>query len=712
MEDGMNHRITISKDDVLEQLNCSSDQETYEIFSEEYDEICEHIMHLCQPKIWLKEGVLPEWAGPVPVLYVLMTIGKGPEQYSSEAFAAGDYVKGMLADGMADSALFSMEAEMECMVREWCRKKGVGISERLEAPVDLPMKIQKTVYDAVGAAEDNIRISEGFMFDPVKTTAVVFRLSDDPEQQNIRHDCGSCDRFDCRMRKEGKRMVTVSCGGAVWKLECESGESLSAILQRGEIHLAAPCGGKGRCGKCRILVTKGRVDVSEEDRLVFTEKELQEGWRLSCRAEVRMNLEISVQDESSYQILNDCRKTGDGTAEDWGIAVDLGTTTIAMQRISLMDGSTLDTWNSVNHQRSFGADVISRIEASVNGQKEQLRRSIQEDLAEGIRVLMQRAKGQPKLAALAGNTVMIHLLRGYDCSGLACVPFTPQTLEAETVSLNNLLAGDLPEIPVCIFPGAAPFVGGDITAGLYDCGFFQDERIRMLIDLGTNGEMVLGNCHRLLCASTAAGPAFEGGGISRGMGSMPGAIQSVTVEGDRLKISVIGGTEPLGICGTGLIEAAASLIQIGAMDETGLLADEFFDCGYPLAETEKGETIRLTQRDIREIQLAKAAIRAGIETLLVRWGIRPSQVEEICLAGGFGFALDPGKAIDILMFPEEFRGKIHGAGNSSLGGCSRWLMERNMQIPEGLAAKMENVELSVDPVFQDWYIDGMMFGEE
>ena len=131
MEDGMNHRITISKDDVLEQLNCSSDQETYEIFSEEYDEICEHIMHLCQPKIWLKEGVLPEWAGPVPVLYVLMTIGKGPEQYSSEAFAAGDYVKGMLADGMADSALFSMEAEMECMVREWCRKKGVGISERL-----------------------------------------------------------------------------------------------------------------------------------------------------------------------------------------------------------------------------------------------------------------------------------------------------------------------------------------------------------------------------------------------------------------------------------------------------------------------------------------------------------------------------------------------------------------------------------------------------
>lgn len=549
-------RIKISREEVFGALNCNQESESYQIFSEEYEEIKNEVESVCHPVILAQ----PEERSR---LYALYTIGREPEKLSTKAFSEGDYVRGMLINAMADSALFSLERELEKILLAFCREQRLGIKERLEAPADIPMETQRTVYETVKAAEYGIGISEGCMFDPVKSQAVIFLMTEDTGQMRMHHECAGCDNFGCPKRHAERLTVKVTYEGAdiVQMTECRAGENLLAILQKAGVCLPAPCGGRGRCGKCRVRIEKGRTLISKEEKEALSREQLEQGWRLACRAVVQMNLEILLpQSEENFWVLNAQQDVCDtlhkkdtckiqnksepagSAAQDWGIAIDLGATTIAMQRISIPDGAVLDTWNGVNHQRSYGADVISRIEASVKGQKLRLQECIRRDLAEGICCLALRAGGYEgmKGAALAGNTVMIHLLRGYDCTGLMGVPFEPESLGEEKHSLRELIAEDLPDITVYLFPGMASFVGGDITAGTYACGFEHDKRIRMLIDLGTNGEMVLTNSAGLLCASTAAGPAFEGGRISWGMGSLPGAIQGVDIREGKAHIKVLG----------------------------------------------------------------------------------------------------------------------------------------------------------------------------
>lgn len=750
----MKDSVCISKDDVFRQLGCTTQSSAYEMFEEEYEEISETVMRLCRPLILMQRGLLPEKG--VPVLYVFSTIGKGPEQFVTESFAQGDCVKGMLADAAADSALFSLEEEISRRVREYCKENSVGIEKRLEAPTDVPMEIQKTVYDAVGAGAYGVGITQGYMFDPVKSSAQVFLLTADTEQMHERHDCAACPKTDCGRRSVQTVRVSVhdAKGRKITELTGKTGVTLLELLQKGDISLAAPCGGRGACGKCQVQVIKGVVPVSKADRRVFGEEQLKNGWRLACCLPVEMNLEILLpRTEENFVVQNTAaeQKNGNtelpetgksdkkctiekqigekkGQEEAWGIAIDIGTTTIAMQRVSLATGEIYDTWNGVNHQRIYGTDVITRMDAAVSGKAEELQKMIRRDLADGINALLERSGdvSRMKAAAIAGNTVMIHLLFGYDCSGMTRVPFTPYSLHQEVIRLDKLLGCPFPSVPAYVFPASSSFVGGDITAGLYACGFHEDDRVRMLIDLGTNGEMAIGSRKKLLTASTAAGPAFEGGKITWGMGSLPGAIQGVSIVDGTLRCRTIADAPAQGICGTGVIEACASLYELSCMDETGRLADEFFDKGYPLAVDPQGQTIYVTQQDIREIQLAKAAIRAGIETLLHRFGARAEDIEEICLAGGFGFALDCQRAIEIGLFPEKFAGRIMAAGNSSLAGCVRFLKEyagtdafcrasgegeRTLltNVPQQLTEKMQECELSSDAVFQHYYMEGMMF---
>lgn len=744
----MKDMICISKTDVFRQLGCTEQSSVYETFEEEYEEIKEMIMRLCRPLILMQQGLLPGQG--VPVLYVLSTIGKEPEAIASEFFSQGDCVKGMLADAAADSALFSLEAEITRRIRGYCREHSLGVEKRLEASQDIPMEIQKTVYDAVKAGDHGIGITQGCMFDPIKTTAAVFVLTEDTTQMNVCHDCASCTKTDCihRCVRSVKVKISDANGREIARQQGKPGMKLLEILQKNKTALAAPCAGRGICGKCRVRVMKGKAQVSKADQRVFGEEQLRDGWRLACSLSVEMNLEIQIpQSEEKFAVQNvtdygrkeSLKKQGDagkteGRYKDgqaWGIAVDIGTTTIAMQRVSLATGEVYDTWNGVNHQRIYGADVISRMNAAVNGDAKRLQEIVRKDLANGINALLERSGelSQMSAVAIAGNTVMLHLLLGYDCSGMTGVPFTPYSLHQEVLRLDQILGECFLSVPVYLFPGSAAFIGGDITAGLYACGFHEDDRIRMLIDLGTNGELAIGGRKKILTAATAAGPAFEGGKITRGMGSLPGAIQGVSITDGRISCRTIADAPPLGICGTGLTEMCASLYALSYMDETGCLADDYFDCGYPLAVDPQGETIYVTQQDIREIQLAKAAIRAGIETLLHRFGVKAEEVEEVCLAGGFGFALDCRKAIEIGLFPEEFEGRIKAVGNSSLAGCVRFLREYAgtdafhttaqedkkgifQSSPQKIAGQMKECELSSDTVFRHYYIEGMMFGRE
>lgn len=519
----------------------------------------------------------------------------------------------------------------------------------------------------------------------------------------------------------------------------EEGSLLSGLQQAGR-EILAPCGGSGRCGKCKVQVVEGELSITTQDRAVFSKEELDSGWRLACgaiptddltirlgwKSEQNMEVQseftgnmdfarIAITDNATDNIRSNMQdgKSQSHFKDCYGIAIDIGTTTIAAQLVNLSSGQILGTQTALNNQRAYGADVISRILAATRGKDRAMTASIRQDLSNLMEQLCMDnfvKMEQITKVVIAGNTTMIHLLMEYPCDGLGRVPFTPYEIGTIHVLSQDLFSDDRLKAEVWICPGISAFVGADITSGMCALMMGKSEEICLLVDLGTNGEMALGNKDKLLVTSTAAGPAFEGGNITYGIGSIPGAICNAELENDKLVIKTIQDEKPTGICGTGVIEIVAALVKRRVIDETGLLDDMWFEDGYPVAIGCNGEHIVLTQEDIREIQLAKAAVRGGIETLLYRYGITAEQVDRVYIAGGFGYALDYEKAAQIGMFPTEFSGKVQAVGNSSLGGAVKILLDADaINEAEKIADLAEKVDLASDAIFQNAYIDAMSF---
>lgn len=508
---------------------------------------------------------------------------------------------------------------------------------------------------------------------------------------------------------------------------------MEAMLYNG-IYFSASCGGRGTCGKCRLQVIEGKLGITASDQAVLSQAELELGYRLACKAYPVQDctVRINLPDESDFQAVSDYGKlksqdspdqpgerpehSGSNTTPSdsgYAIAIDIGTTTLAFSLISLSQGIILDTDTAVNRQRAYGADVISRIKASVEGKGEVLKKSIRDDLLAGIRSLLQRSgisHSEVCRLAIAGNTTMIHLLMGYSCETLGAYPFTPVNINMIEIPFPELFETAELKVPVVILPGISAFVGGDIVAGLLTCGFDQMDQPGLLIDLGTNGELAIGNKDKILVTSTAAGPAFEGGNISCGIGSIGGAICKVTIAECEAEVETIGHKAPVGICGTGVIELTAELRKAGLMDETGLLTEEYFERGYRVADDSDGNAIMFTQKDVREFQLAKAAIRAGLKTLLRRYGAVYEDIGTVYLAGGFGYRLNLKKAIAIGLLPKELEEKLKVVGNTSLGGATDYLRAASAAGRiEQLLNVSEEIHLSNDMEFQEDFIRYMDF---
>ncbi len=536
------------------------------------------------------------------------------------------------------------------------------------------------------------------------------------------------------VRQENKEAISMDCR--------EQETLLEAFIRHG-LLCRADCGGRGTCGKCRIKVSDGALRITIQDRKVFSKDELEEGYRLACRAIPEKDLSITLcnpPEEQMKAVTENCKEANHEKSilkhgenqEEYCIGIDLGTTTIAFRLSDLQNRAALSTHTLVNPQRIYGTDVISRIKASVDGKKKELQSVIQDALFQGIQEVIIKAGVQPEAVTqlvIAGNTTMIHLLLGYSCETLGVYPFTPVNKNTHQLSFEELFAGyeaafnhsdngrtgsrellnRTKEVPVIILPGISAFVGGDIVAGLAVCGFHTSDTISLLIDFGTNGELALGNKDRILVASAAAGPAFEGGNISCGVGSIPGAISHFSLEGDHCSYETIDAQAPTGICGTGVIELISELLRNGIIDETGLLCEQYFTTGYPVKYL--GETVlSFQQKDIRELQLAKAAVRAGLEVLLKNYGITYDQVDRVYLAGGFGFYLDVGRAVRIGLLPKEFGDKVFTIGNSSLAGAEQAAFNREtIAFLEKLAEKAVEIPLSLDPDFNDLYLEHMSF---
>jgi len=718
--------VKIKHANVLDILDCHTDSPVYADVMAEYPEVESNFYSLVKPETRILFDEIPSEIADenlpagTKVVYLIHTIGGAVSAYCTQMFQEYDYLKGMLIDAMSSSFLFEMDKRIQDVLKKECGQRGVGISRRLEAPRDLSMLAQKVSCDKLfGEDHAPVKITSAYMLDPVKTNSTIYILTKNAKMFHTELDCSKCQAEHCFMRRSSQPNITVIQKNGTRSIPCTEDESILDTLRRHGMYSSAACGGTGKCGKCKVRFSEGVTAPAYADRLHFSPEDLEAGMRLACQAFPAADCTISLDlpDESAYEILTENAHTDssalDFTEESYAIAIDIGTTTIAAALVGLTNKRPLNYYTTLNRQRMYGADVISRMLASMDGKKSLLQNSIREDILLCVVKLVEANKIDKKRlrkVILAGNTTMGHLLMGYPCNTLGVSPFTPVSLKEETHPFGEILENDYLTCPVILFPGISTFVGGDIVSGMLASGFASEKKIALFIDLGTNGEMAVGNKDRILTTSTAAGPAFEGGNILWGIGSVQGAISGVSIEGTKVKTETIGNKQPVGICGTGIIEVVSELLKNEMIDETGLLTDQYFETGFPIAQTQSGESIVVTQRDIREIQLAKSAVRAGIEVLLKRYGADYGDVDSVWLAGGFGVKIDQEKAMQIGMIPLELGDRIHAVGNSSLSGAIQYCLDENES--EKIGQIVDNsleISLSNDKDFNQLYVDYMFF---
>ena len=490
--------------------------------------------------------------------------------------------------------------------------------------------------------------------------------------------------------------------------ELERGTPLQDVLFAHGVEF--PCGGRQRCKGCRVRVVRGEIPITSEQELLLTREELRAGWRLSCtgKADTDLTLELGQWEAA---ILADNTRFAFTPREGLGVAVDLGTTTLVAQLLDLSNAHVLAVRSALNLQASYGADVMSRVNYALKDDgHERLRILVRHQIGRLLGELLEAAgsTGKPvKIVTIVGNTVMHHLFCGIDISPLASYPFNPVRDGLETFRASELLWKIEGDPPVHFLPCLGGFVGSDILAGILATRLDESSALLGLVDLGTNGEIVIGNRETLLCTSTAAGPAFEGARISMGMRAATGAISAVTVENGRMACHVLGVVEPRGICGSGLVDAVSAALDLGSIEPNGRLRDGAKSTLLLAAP------VALTQTDIRELQLAKGAIAAGIRLLLKRWGARAKDLGSLYLAGAFGnyINLTSARRIGLLNFPLD---KIKPAGNTALLGAKLALFNSEgmgLDYPS-LRQKIEHITLNSEPDFQDVYVEEMSFPAE
>jgi uncharacterized 2Fe-2S/4Fe-4S cluster protein (DUF4445 family) len=476
------------------------------------------------------------------------------------------------------------------------------------------------------------------------------------------------------------------------------GETILLACAREGVILSAPCGGRGRCGKCKVRLLEGQVKGVRAD----TGAPDADGYVLACSTVPVSDITIACNGNGEISGNETSASVSRNYPPRAGVAVDIGTTTVSAKLIDLDSPLVLDTVSELNDQRAFGADVMSRIGAARNGRTGELFNLINNQTGRILRFFMERhGINQIERFVVSGNTVMLHLFLNIDPSDMGELPFTPVFLEEKELNGKDL---SLPVEKITVLPSVSAFIGGDITAGLAVLDIMNVPSPSLLVDIGTNGEMALVNHGTIYCCSTAAGPAFEGAEISCGVGGIKGAISAVEEDGEAgVSITTIGKADPIGICGSGLIDAVALMLKRGIIDETGFMAGSE-KCFY------LAPGISINGRDIRQFQLAKSAILTGIRMLCKNAGLVATEIKNVFIAGGLGFFINRQNAVDTRLFPKEFLGKISVCGNLSLQGAEECLLNENfMNKCKDIISRCTVIELAKDPSFTDEFTDNLLF---
>lgn len=499
-------------------------------------------------------------------------------------------------------------------------------------------------------------------------------------------------------------------------------------------HLDAPCGGAGTCGKCRVRILSGETSPPDADELVaLTGRELREGVRLACRCrilgdvtlskgEVRLEIPDILAAGATAAFDLDVELASTGPA--FGLAVDIGTTTVAAGLIDMRTGDELAAATAINPQTTIGHDVLTRVRYAAEpphlAELAGLIRACVDGLIDEVCGASGAGRASIAEVVVAGNTAMTHLLLGTDVRGLGRAPYTPLDPAPLPVPASELGWSIGPEAQVACVPAVSAFVGGDVVAGLIAVGLPDDEGAALLVDMGTNGELVLCTGDGLWGCSCAAGPAFEGMGISCGMRAAAGAIDCVRFADDAFEITTIGGRTAAGLCGSGVIDAAASLAEAGVVQLSGRFVRDAAGAGWAASLrddprrfvlTGEGETeVAFSQGDVRQVQLAKGAIATGISALLDAAGIDEEAVDRLLIAGQFGHHVRKSSLVAIGLVPFALRDRVEVVGNTSKSGAIKCLLSRAERGRAATVARdVRHVELSTLPGFDRLLARNMAF---
>jgi len=482
------------------------------------------------------------------------------------------------------------------------------------------------------------------------------------------------------------------------ELRVNHGTPLVDVLH--EYGVEFPCGGQGTCGRCKVRLLNGELKKGLEQQKKLDQLGLGSDWRLACYCAAESNITLEVSQFEDI-ILADNSTFEFKPQKGFGVAVDLGTTTIVVQLLNLENGQILDADSAVNPQTKFGADLILRIQSCLDGRQEELQQLVRNKIGKMIFKILQKNSVIISKVCLVGNTAMHHIFSGLNVQPLSFYPFESPNLGIQKFEAKQL-GWNLPEnAKIWFYPSIGSFVGSDILAGVAATKMANRNEFSVLIDLGTNGEIVIGNRNKIICASTAAGPAFEGAKISQGMRATTGAISSVYTDKEKLNCHVIGNTNAKGICGSGLIDAMAVLLK---KNKIGMFGE--INSGEEIIELTSG--VFLTQQDIREFQLAKAAISTGLQILLNRLNITYAEINKVYIAGGFGNFLNIENVIETGLI-ETKEDKIVKLGNTALIGAKMFLFEEDRFI-ENILSKTVHINLEGDAQFQDIYVGKMILG--
>lgn len=520
-------------------------------------------------------------------------------------------------------------------------------------------------------------------------------------------------------------------------VEVETGTLLSDAAHEAGARLDTPCGGSGVCGGCGVYVTGEVSPPTSDERAAIPPERLARGLRLGCRA--RALGDVTVRPLSAgapgprLQVVETAEVLGfpvdaegldpfeEGLVRPLGAAIDVGTTTLVVSLVDLRNGDELGVASAANPQAEWGADVISRVGAAMVRGVGGLQWAVGSELEKLLADLLEdegSVAGDLTRIAIAGNTAMLHLLRGIDPSPLAAAPYEGATVAAARVAARDVGLVAFGDTPVDVLPGVSAFVGADAVADVLVTRLDAREAPALLVDLGTNGEIALAGPDGLLATSAAAGPAFEGGAIESGMRAESGAIEAVRL-GEDIELRTIDDAPVRGLCGSGLIDLVAVLLEAGVISPDGRISDTVpGPVGARVREHEdqrvfvvdEAAGVLLTQKDVRAVQLAKAAVRTGVDLLLAAAGLEPGDVVEVMVAGGFGYHVRPASVVALGLLPAEWEERISFVGNTALAGARAVLVSSEARKhAEDIARAVRVVDLATTPGFNSHFLEASAF---